>query len=118
MCSLYRTNIIILNWQRPLWEGDQEVAKRSDRNEPVWVVIIHMCMETMLGISLYSYFYLKLAKMLCFSYYLLYFLSNKVGELEGRTGSAQKWRGVAQIMYTQVSKYKNHTIKKPESRKS
>jgi hypothetical protein len=25
---------------------------------------------------------------------------------------------VAQIMYTQVSKYKNHTIKKPESRKS
>jgi hypothetical protein len=32
-------NIIILNWQRPLWEGDQEVAKRSGRDEPMWVAI-------------------------------------------------------------------------------
>jgi hypothetical protein len=23
-------NIVILNWQRSLWEGDQEVVKRSD----------------------------------------------------------------------------------------
>jgi hypothetical protein len=51
-------NIIILNWQRPLWEGDQEVVKRSGRDEPMWVVI-HKCMEAMLGISLYSYLYLK-----------------------------------------------------------
>jgi hypothetical protein len=44
-------NIIILNWQRPLWEGDQKVSmKRFGREEPVWVVI-HMCMEAMLGIS-------------------------------------------------------------------
>jgi hypothetical protein len=44
-------NIVILHWQRPLWEGDWEVVKRSGRDEPVWVVI-HMCMEAMLGKSL------------------------------------------------------------------
>jgi hypothetical protein len=73
---------------RSLWEGDQEVVKRSGRNEPIWVVI-HMGMEAMLGISLYSYPYLKLAKMLCLSYYCLCLLINKIGE-EGRTGSAWK----------------------------
>jgi hypothetical protein len=70
-------------------EGDQEVVKTSGRDEPMWVVI-HMCMEAMLGISLYSYLYLKLAKPLCLCYYLLCFLFNKIGE-EGRTGSA--WKG-------------------------
>jgi hypothetical protein len=54
-------NKVILTWQRPLWEGDQEVARRSGRDEPMWVVI-HKCMEAMLGISLYSYLYLKVAK--------------------------------------------------------
>jgi hypothetical protein len=58
--------MVILNWQRSLWEGDQEVVKRSGRNEPMWVEI-HMCMEAMLGIPLYSYPYLKLAK-LCLYY--------------------------------------------------
>jgi hypothetical protein len=53
-------------------------------------VSIYNCMEASLGISLYSYLYLKLAKMLCFSYYLLCFLFNKIRE-EGRTGSAWKW---------------------------
>jgi hypothetical protein len=43
--------------------------------------------EEMPAISLYSYLYLKLAKMLCF-YYLLCFL-NKIREEEGGTGSAQ-----------------------------
>jgi hypothetical protein len=43
-------------------------------------------MEAMLGISLYSYLYFKLAKMLCLSYYLLCFLFNKIGE-EGETGT-------------------------------
>jgi hypothetical protein len=47
-------------------------------------------MEAMLGISLYSYLYPKLAKMLCFSYYLLCFLFNKIEE-EGGSGSAWKW---------------------------
>jgi hypothetical protein len=36
-------------------------VKRSGRDEPVWVAI-HHCVEVMLGISLYSYLYLKLAK--------------------------------------------------------
>jgi hypothetical protein len=84
-----RVNKVILNWQKPLWEGDREVVKRSGRNEPVWVAI-HKCMEAMLGISLYSCLYLKLAKTLCFSYYILCFLFNKIGEQKGRTGSAPK----------------------------
>jgi hypothetical protein len=54
-------NKVILNWQRPLWEGDREVEKRSGRDE-LMQVVIHMCMEAMLRISLYSYPYLKLAK--------------------------------------------------------
>jgi hypothetical protein len=37
-------------------EGDPEVAKRSGRKEPMWVVI-YKCIEAMLGISLYSYLY-------------------------------------------------------------
>jgi hypothetical protein len=54
-------NKVILNWQRPLWEGDQEVMKRSDRKKSMWDVI-HKCMEATLGISVYSYLYPKLAK--------------------------------------------------------
>jgi hypothetical protein len=45
-------------------------------------------MEAMLGISLY--FYLKLAKAMCLSYYLSCFLFNKIGEQEGGTVSEQK----------------------------
>jgi hypothetical protein len=37
-----------------------------------------------------SYLYPKLAKTLCLSYYLLCFLFNKIGEEEGKTGSAWK----------------------------
>jgi hypothetical protein len=54
-----------------LWEGDQEVAQRSGRDEPTWVAI-HTT-----GISLYIYLYLTLAKTLCLSYYLLVFPSTK-----------------------------------------
>jgi hypothetical protein len=72
-------------------------------------------MEAKLGISLYSYLYLKLAKMLCSSYYLLCFLFNKIGEQEGRTGCAEKRRGggekVAQAMYIHVNKCKNDFLK-------
>jgi hypothetical protein len=82
-------NEVILNWQRPLWEGDQEVMKRSGIDEPMWVSI-YKCMEATLGISLYSYLYLKLAKTLCLSYYLLCFLFNKIREQENRKGSVQK----------------------------
>jgi hypothetical protein len=69
-------------------EEDQEVAKRSGRKEPMWIAM-HKCMEAILGISLYSYLYPKLAKPLCLSYYLLCFLFNKMGE-QGRTSSAWK----------------------------
>jgi hypothetical protein len=65
----------------------------SGRDESI-LAIIYMYLEAMLGISLYSYLYLKLAKMLCLSYYCICFLFNKIGE-EGRTGSAWKrgwWR--------------------------
>jgi hypothetical protein len=56
--------------------GHKEVAKRSGRDEPKWVSI-HKCMEAMLGISLYSYIYLKLVKTLCLSYYHLCFQQNQ-----------------------------------------
>jgi hypothetical protein len=81
--------MVILNWQRPVWEGDQKVVKRSGRVEPMWFVI-HMCMEAMLGIFLCTHLYLKLAKMLCLSYYLLCFLFRKIGEQELGAGSAWK----------------------------
>jgi hypothetical protein len=74
--------------QRPVWEGDGEVVKRSGRDEANQVVI-YMCTKAMLGVSLYNYLYLKLAKMQCLSYYCLCFLFNKTGE-ERRTGSVWK----------------------------
>jgi hypothetical protein len=46
-------NTVTLKWQRSIWEGGQEVVKRSGRDESIWVVI-HLCMEAMLGMSLYS----------------------------------------------------------------
>jgi hypothetical protein len=67
-------------------------------------------MEAMLGISLYSCLYLKVAKMLCLSYYLLCFLFNKIGEQEGEQilpGSWGKEGVVAETMYTHVSSCKN-----------
>jgi hypothetical protein len=76
-------NIVILTWQRPLWEGDPEVAKRSVRDDPMWIAI-HMFMEAMLGISLYTYLYLKVAKMLYLSSYLLCFLFKKIGERDSK----------------------------------
>jgi hypothetical protein len=62
-----------------------EVVKRSGKDEPIWAVI-HMYMEAILGISLYNYPYLKLAKML-FVLLSLCLLFNKIGK-EGRTVSA------------------------------
>jgi hypothetical protein len=70
-------------------------VKRPGRDEPMWVVI-HKCMEATLEISLYSYLYFKLAKMLCLSYYLLCFLLTKSENKEGGTGFTQNrgWRWV------------------------
>jgi hypothetical protein len=84
-------NKVILNWQKPLWEGDQEVAKRSGRNEPMWVAM-HKCMEAMLGISLYIYLYLKPAKTMSFLLSHVFFSTKSEkklcleAELEGSEG--------------------------------
>jgi hypothetical protein len=52
LCAHYKgVNKVILNWQSPLWEGDQKVAKKSGRHEPMWVAI-HKCMEATLRLSL------------------------------------------------------------------
>jgi hypothetical protein len=89
MCPLQRSEYSNLK----LAEGTmgREVVKRSGRDEPSWVAI-HLCMEAVLGISLYGFLYLKLAKILCLSYCLLCLLFIKIGEQEGGTGSA--WKGV------------------------
>jgi hypothetical protein len=109
MCSLCRSEYSYLNLTKATMGRDQEVVKRSGRNEPIWVSI-HIYMVTMIGNSLYTYLYLKLAKNTMFSYYLSCFLFNKIREQEGRTDSAWKWEGVAQIMYIHVSKCKNDKI--------
>jgi hypothetical protein len=72
-------NIGILNQPRPSWEGDYGGVKKTDRNEPIGVEI-HICMETTQGNSLCSHLYLKLAKMPCFSFYLLPFFFYKIRE--------------------------------------
>jgi hypothetical protein len=61
----------------------------SGRDEPVWVVI-HTCMETKQGISLYSYLYLKLAKCHVFLIIFYVFFFYKIREQEGGTGFAQR----------------------------
>jgi hypothetical protein len=70
------TNKVTLNWKRPLWESDQEVVKRSGRDEPIHIAM-HMCMEAMLGISLHSFLYFKLANMLCL-FFLLFICAYNV----------------------------------------
>jgi hypothetical protein len=57
--------MVILNCQRQLKKDMGRELESGEkirlRDEPMWVVI-HMYMEAMLGIFLYSYLYLKLAK--------------------------------------------------------
>jgi hypothetical protein len=84
----------LLNWQRSLWEGDREVVKRSGRDESIQVVI-HLCMEAMLGISLYSYPYLKLAKTL--SFLLLFRSSLQQNWRRGQNRFCLEVRGVEGI---------------------
>jgi hypothetical protein len=73
-------------------------------------------METMLGTSLYSCLYLKLAKTICLSYYHLCFLFNKIREEEDWTGSARRGGG-DKTMYIHVSKFKNDKIKEEKNSK-
>jgi hypothetical protein len=69
-------------------------VKRSGRDEPMWV-LIHMCMEAMLVISLYRYPYLKLAKMLCLIISYVFSstkLENKRAEQVGQVNGWPKQR--------------------------
>jgi hypothetical protein len=76
-------------------------VKRSGRDEPMWVAI-HKCMEAMLGISLSSYLYLKLAKTLSFLLPLVFSLQQNRRRrrwnrfcLEAAVGEVVGWgRGV------------------------
>jgi hypothetical protein len=65
-------------------------------------------MEAMLGISLYSCLFLKLAKTLSFLLSLVFSLT----KLENKKWGCGVVGEVAQTMYTHVSKYKNDKIKK------
>jgi hypothetical protein len=67
-------------------------VKRSGRDEPIWVVI-HMCMEAMLGISLNSNLYLNLAKMLCFFIIAYVFSSTKLKKAEQVLSGSEGGRG-------------------------
>jgi hypothetical protein len=53
-----RVNTVTLKEQRSIWEGDREVVRKPGSDESIWVVI-HLCLEAMLGISLYSCPYLN-----------------------------------------------------------
>jgi hypothetical protein len=59
-------------------------------------VKIHPYMEISQRNSLYSYLYLKQAKMSCFSFYLFLFSPTKIGEQRGGTSSTQR-RGLAAL---------------------
>jgi hypothetical protein len=73
-------------------------VKRSGRDELMWVAI-HMCMEIAQEISLHRYLYLKLAKTLYLSYYLMLSLQQigyKKAEQHGGWGGG----GGPNIVYT------------------
>jgi hypothetical protein len=97
-------NKVILKWQRPLWEGGKEVLKRSARDELMWVAI-HKYMEATLGISLYSYIYLKLEKQYVFLS-IAYVFSSTNSENKGRKWGRRNAEGGGTTMYTHVSKCK------------
>jgi hypothetical protein len=82
-------NIVILNWQRPLRKGYQRV-NRSGRDESMWVAI-HMCMEAMLGISLYSYLHFKLAK--CFVSLIIFYVFSSTKSEKKRVEQVHQGRG-------------------------
>jgi hypothetical protein len=72
----------------------------------MWVVI-HMCMEATLGISLYSYLYLKLGKHYVFLIISYVFFSKKSENKRIKQVLPASGDGVAQTMYIHVKKCKN-----------
>jgi hypothetical protein len=65
------------------------------QDEPMWVAI-HKCMEAMLGISLYTYLYLKLAKMYAFPIISYVFSSTKSENKRVDQVLLINWRGAAE----------------------
>jgi hypothetical protein len=65
-----------------------------------------MCMEAILRISLYSYFYLKLAKTLIFLFISYVFSPTQLENKRAEQVLPQS-RGLVQIMHIHVSKCKN-----------
>jgi hypothetical protein len=104
-----RVNNVILKWLRSLWEEDQEVAKRSGRDEPMWVVI-YIYMVTILEIFLYSCLYHKLPKTICL-YHV--FSSTKSENKRVEQDLLGVWRWLKQCVHMWVSikmiKGKNHS---------
>jgi hypothetical protein len=104
-----------------LWNGNNDNTHHSGKEWGLGGLTYVGCNTHVHGsntknLSIYSYLYLILAKMLCLSYYPLCFLFNKIGEQEVGTGSAPKqglwgWRvgreEVAQRNYTYIRKCKN-----------
>jgi hypothetical protein len=82
---------------------------RSNRDEPMWVAI-HMCLEATLAISVYSYFYLRLAKCYVFLIIVYVFSSTKLENKRVEEVLSRIWREVAQTMYSCGSKCRNNKI--------
>jgi hypothetical protein len=87
-------------------------VKRSGRDEPMGV-IIHMCMEVTLEVSLH--FYLKLAKTLFFIIFYVFSSRKSKNKRVEQVLPRSKWCGDGgeggQVMYMHVKKYKNDKIK-------
>jgi hypothetical protein len=65
-------------------------VKRSGRDKPI-PVVIYMCVEAMLGISLCSYLYLKLAKTLTFLLSVMFFLQQSWIQENGTDSAQGRW---------------------------
>jgi hypothetical protein len=79
-------------------------VKRSGRDEPIWVVI-HICMETTQGVSLYSYL-ISNSKDAAFSS-----TKSKNKKAEQVLSRSEGVGRAGQIPYTHVSNCKNDKIK-------
>jgi hypothetical protein len=61
ICPLQKSEYSNLKITEVTMGGDWKVLNKSGRDESIWVVI-HLCVEAMIGISLYRYPYHKLEK--------------------------------------------------------
>jgi hypothetical protein len=88
--EVWGANTVTLKQQRSIREGDQELVKRSGRDESIRVVI-HLCMEAMLGTSLHSYPYLNKQRCFVFLITAYVFSSTKLEKREEQVLPGRKW---------------------------